>query len=497
MLIKNRIIWLAIVASVFIGCKKDDGISVMLENEVNEFIWFGMNTFYYWQGEVEDLSIDKYPTRNELNTFLNGYDDPKALFDDLLVDQDRFSWIVDDYEALENQFQGISKSFGYELGLLRVSSGSDDLLGYVKYVIPNGPAENAGLKRGDVFTTVNETKLNVNNYTSILFGTDSYTITLAEIQDNTITQTDNQVSMTAVQLTENPILKSDVLDIEGQKIAYLMYNQFIDNNAYHEELNSVFGEFKSAGVTDLVLDLRYNGGGALRTSRILASMIYGAGSSNDILGSILYNQNLADAGLNTDLKFFNEVPVFDNDGNQTSSYPMNRLNISRIFILTTGSSASASEFVIAGLLPYMDVTLIGTTTVGKNVGSITLYDSPDEGYLDKGSDLNPNHKYAIQPIISQLANSQGFTDYIDGLEPNVEVDEKDYLGNFQPLGDPSEPLLAEALAIISSVARVERADDNGLRTFDHDEPLKEVVNTILIDRELIPTVSPRNPSFIK
>lgn len=474
---------LVLIAGIAIGCKKDDGISVPLQNEVNEFVWFGMNGYYYWVDEIEDLSIDKYPTYNALHTFLNTYSDPENLFDDLMYEDDRFSWIVDDYEELEASFQGVSKSFGYELGLLRLSSGSDDLLGYVKYIVPGGPAESAGLQRGDLFTKVNGSKLTINNYQSVL-QSDSYTLNLSEVQNETITPTGESVSLIAVELSENPIFISETLEVEGGvKVGYLMYNQFINNNTYHAQMNDAFGQFKTDGITDLILDLRYNGGGSLTTSRILASMIYGEASSSDILGSIVYNSKLSEA--NTDLSFLTSVPVFDSEGNQSSSIPMNRLTLDRVFILITGSSASASEFVIAGLLPYMDVTLVGTTSVGKNVGSITLYDSPDEGYVEKGASLNPNHKYAMQPIISQLANSDGFTDYIDGFDPNIEVDEIDYLGEFKPLGDLSEPLLAEAIGIITGNARISRKPDNGMRAIP-DALKKEYLRTIHIDDKKVP-----------
>ncbi|MEQ8904053.1 S41 family peptidase [Ekhidna sp.] len=479
--IKGVIVLLIMLVSIA-GCKKDDGISVPLRNEVNEFIWFAMEAYYYWEAEVPDLSRERYPTYNALYSFLNRFDQPESLFEHLLVEKDRFSWIVDDYEELENSFQGVSKSFGYELGLVRIATGSDDIMGYVKYVVPNGPAKNSGLERGDIFTEVNGTKLTVNNYISLLFERDSYTITLSEIRNDTISSTGEEVTLNAVELTENPIFKSQVFEIEGLKVGYLMYNQFINNNTYHEELNNVFGQFRNQSISDLVLDLRYNGGGSLTTSRILASMIYGAATVNHVLGTIVYNDNLAQ--FNTDLEFFDKIPVYNNDGVITSTLPMNRLSINRIFILTSGSSASASEFVIAGLMPYMDVTLIGTTTVGKNVASATLYDSEDN---QKSTSLNPNHKYAIQPIISQLANSDGFSDYIDGLEPNVEVNEVDYLEDLPPIGASDEPLLAEALAIITGVARVERVNDSGREEFAGTEVMKPQ-NTILLDEADMPAV---------
>lgn len=481
--LKIKLVFSILIAGIIIGCKKDDGISVPLQNEINEFVWFGMNGYYYWVDEIDDLSLNKYSTYNELYTFLNNYSDPEGLFDDLLFQDDRFSWIVDDYEELEASFQGVAKSFGYELGLLRLSSSSDDLLGYVKYIVPGGPAESAGLERGDLFTSVNGQKLTINNYQDIL-QSDSYTLNLSEVQNESFTPTGESISMVAIELVENPIFISETLEVDGMKIGYLMYNQFINNNSYHSEMNNVFGQFKSDGITDLVLDLRYNGGGSITTSRILSSMIYGQGSSSDIIGSIIYNDNLS--SVNTDLTFLSAVPIFDSDGNQTSSIPMNRLNLNRVFILISGSSASASEFVIAGLLPYMNVTLIGTTSVGKNVGSITLYDSPKSGYVEKGADLNPNHKYAMQPIISQLANSEGFTDYIDGFDPNIEVDEVDYLGEFMPLGDPSEPLLAAALEVITGNARISRKPDNGMVAIPNLLQ-KEYLRTIYIDDENIPS----------
>lgn len=481
-LMKNKLIWLFLVIGTIYGCKKDEGgISVTLQNEVNEFIWFAMNDYYFWQAEVEDLTVEKYPTFNALYTFLNTYSQPESLFNALLYKDDRFSWIVDDYEELEQSFQGVSKSYGLRLGLLRLGGGGDDLMAYVRYVVPGGPADNAGLVRGDVFTEVNGQSLTLSNYISLLFESESATITLATIQDNVISSTNTEVSITAVELTENPILVSKVLDVGSSKVGYLMYNQFINNNAYHEEMNNAFGEFKNQGISDLVLDLRYNGGGSVTTSRILTSMIYGSASANTIMGSIIYNSKLS--RFNTNLPFLTEVPVFNNEGTQISTTAMNRLDINRIFVLIGGSSASASEFVIAGLLPYMDVTLIGTTTVGKNVGSITLYDSDDN---QKSATLNPNHKYAIQPIISQLANSQGFTDYINGLEPNIPVNEVDFLGTgLKPLGDPEEALLAEALAVISGAARVAKPPHSGREAIP-DPSINEPTSTILIDHPEVP-----------
>jgi len=119
------------------------------------------------------------------------------------------------------------------------------------------------------------------------------------------------------------------------------------------------------------------------------------------------------------------------------------LQLNRVYILTSNRSASASELLINGLSPHIEVIQVGTATYGKNVGSITLYD-----YIDNENDIrNPNHTYAMQPIVLRIANSEGFADYTNGLTPDIDLRES--ASTFGVLGDPSEPLLAAALSHMS------------------------------------------------
>jgi C-terminal processing protease CtpA/Prc len=127
---------------------------------------------------------------------------------------------------------------------------------------------------------------------------------------------------------------------------------------------------------------------------------------------------------------------------------INSLGLSKIYILTSRSTASASELVINGLKPYMTVEQIGDVTVGKNVGSVTLYDSPTFGNENR----NPNHRYAMQPIVLKIANSAGYGEYFNGLTPNYLL--KENYGNLGVLGDASEPLLSTALGKISGTAKM-------------------------------------------
>jgi C-terminal processing protease CtpA/Prc len=126
---------------------------------------------------------------------------------------------------------------------------------------------------------------------------------------------------------------------------------------------------------------------------------------------------------------------------------LNSLNLNRVYILTSNRSASASELLINGLAPHIEVLQIGDTTSGKNVGSITVYD-----YIDNNRTKNPDHTYALQPIILKIANSTGFSDYSDGLTPNPEFLLKEDIANLGVLGEVTEPLLALAISQINGAS---------------------------------------------
>ncbi|MDG1452059.1 MAG: peptidase S41, partial [Polaribacter sp.] len=108
--------------------------------EVQDFIWKGMNAYYFWQSNIPDLSDTRFASQSELNGFLQGYDSPEEIFEALRFQPglvDRFSWIVDDYIALENSFQGINTTTGMDFGLKRYNNNPTNVYGYVRYVIPN------------------------------------------------------------------------------------------------------------------------------------------------------------------------------------------------------------------------------------------------------------------------------------------------------------------------------------------------------------------------
>lgn len=475
------------------GCSKQESISPANEksglaipenSNPRGFIWQALNIYYYWQNNVSLLADGKFKNSEDLYNFANKYESPKKFFEALKYEKDRFSWIVDDYRKLERSFQGIRKSFGYSFGL--GTTQDDRVFGFVKYVVPNSPADKAGIKRGDLFTKIDDTQLTANNYKDLLFSKTTYKVGFAKIEKvdgkNKLTSIDKSASVSAVELKQNPILVEKTIKKNNIKIGYLCYNQFISNNNAHSELNNVFGKFKASGVTEMVLDLRYNSGGSILTCSLLASMLYPESSKDKEFGKIVYNNKIKKNDKRDSFKFYDQMPNISNGKIELTGSLINKINIKRLFVLTSGNTASASELIIAGLRAYMPVTIIGTKTVGKNVGSITLYDSPNDDFLGK-KNINPNHTYAMQPIVSQIANSKGFTDYTEGFQPNVESNEVKSLGNMKPLGDSDEQLFAEAIEIIAGQSAVARQDlstsDFVTKTIYHSE--SEQNSTILLD----------------
>ena len=472
---------------VFSSCKKSDDedpniIRIETDLEIIDFIWKGLNQYYYWQESVVNLSDSKKESESEYAYFLSQNPDPENFFNSLLHPDDNFSWIVDDYVELENMLQGIDISDGMEFGLY-VECNDQNIFGFVRYVQKDSDAESKGVKRGMVFSNINGTRLTRENYRDLLFNnsSSSYTIRFSEISYNQNNQCANiipgQEDLTLIKsrIVKNPIHISKIIENGGQKIGYLMYNQFLgvvesEGKDYNSELNDAFANFLSNGINDLVIDLRYNPGGRISTSINLASMITGQ-FNNQVFAKERWNsklmnywdENSPESLLN---RFTNKL------GNNQSIFS---LNLDRVFVLTSARTASASELLINGLDPYIDVIHIGDFTVGKNQGSITVYD-----YINDSRDKNPNHMYAMQPIVLKIGNVAGYTDFPNGLEPDIFI--KESLLNPGILGDIEEPLLKIAIDQISGDAI---SIENNYLFKEISTPEDELKEKIIIDDIII------------
>jgi C-terminal processing protease CtpA/Prc len=439
----------------------DDNINFS-NTEVKDFIWKGLNSVYLYKSDVPDLANDRFSSNEEYSEYLSDFETPEELFESLIYlpyDVDRFSRLFSNYFDFQNQQQGITLTNGLEFNLYLVPGSETEVFGAITLVLNNSVADNLGLERGQIFRAVDGVALTTSNLNALL-NQESYTLNFADYdnngtnsaEDDSVTINGESISLTAAQYTENPVHIVDILNVDDTLIGYLMYNGF--NSSFNGALNNAFGTFQSGGIEALVIDLRYNGGGSVQTAAYLASMITGQ-FNGDVFSKLFYNENLDE--LNRDYLFTNTI---ENVG------PINSLNLSKVYILTTNRrTASASEALINGLNPYIEVVVIGENTLGKTQSSLTVYDSPG---LFTTESVNPNHTYAMQPLVANSTNTNELLVPSTGLTPDIPISETP--STFDTLGSISEPLLREAIIDITGSL--------GRFYFEQYEPLREVRSSV-------------------
>ena len=423
------------------ACQKDDvpkeGEAPILTQKVNDFILVSMEDVYLWEKYLPNID--------------NNFEfDSEEYFHKLLYDEDKWSFITDDIEALEASFAGVETTFGYSLAFGRFSN-TGNLFALVEYVYPNSPASEAGLARGDIIMMLDGGDITDDNYKDLFYGS-TISITLG-INDNGTIVAGNSLSLTSEILNLDPVLITDIIEEGGRKIGYLFYAQYISN--YNSSLDDAFQYFQSNGITDLVLDIRYNPGGYISAAQHLCSSIapQSVVSSEDVLVTLQWNDFYQNYWQSNGID--NQIQV-----NFTSTNPVN-IDFSRIYILTGSGSASASELTITGLDPYMEVILLGDTTYGKYTGSITI--KPEDIYTDPAHYADFDN-WGLQPIVLRYANANGVTDFKDGFSPDFYV--YDDLWTGIPLGDPTEPLLAKAIEQITGLTKASTLKKQAIPSYE-------------------------------
>ncbi|MGZ0016539.1 S41 family peptidase [Yeosuana sp. AK3] len=469
---------LVFIASILlISCFEDNDDNQISANEINDFVWKGMNLFYLYKDNIPNLANDRFSSDAQYADYLNGFSGPEELFESLIYQRetvDKYSWIVDDFIALEQLFSGVSTSNGMEFQLFLQPNSSTQVFGIVRLVLPNSDAELKGVKRGDIFSTINGTPLTTSNLNDLL-SLNSYTINKAnyddkgtpETTDDAVVSGTESISLTKLEYTENPIYKTELFNVAGKTVGYLMYNGFTAN--FDGQLNDVFANFKANNVQSLILDLRYNPGGSVNSAILLSSMITGQ-FTGEVFSTEQWNSEFQ-------LVFENENPelLINRFTNNDDGAALNSLNLSKVYILATNASASASELVINSLDPYIEVIHIGDNTTGKYQASTTLYDS--ENFSREGA--NPNHSYAMQPLIFKSLNKVGNTDYDNGLTPDIVF--KESFLNLGVIGDVNETLLAAALADIENTGKL---IDIKSKNRTHLKPVKDSNSFIPFNNEM-------------
>ncbi|WP_423129114.1 S41 family peptidase [Gaoshiqia sp. Z1-71] len=432
-----RLLLVFLIPALVFSCKDDNDIEEEpIPAEVlsrNAWIKENMEDLYFWNNKIPNIDETKEA-------------DSEEYFYKLVYDtEDEWSWITDDYPSLAAEYSGVPVTMGYAPAFYLLQDNSSVVM-VVKYVYPGSAAAGAGLKRGDLIISINNTNLNTSNYYSLYSGT-SYSVQLGAINNNVISPTGTSLSMTARVTTTNPSIHHEVITVNSHKIGYLAYVEFIsgDQDVFLHALDNIFTEFNTSGITDLVVDLRYNPGGEIDAAAYLASAIAPASvvAAKDVLVNMRYNNDLQ-----AYLEYYST---------QYAHYLAYRFtevganaNLQRVYFLATDRTASASELLMTGLEPYMDVIHIGEATYGKYAGAWVMADDDEQ--------------WAMIPIVMKYANKNGYTDFVNGLQPDYPMDD-DIFGAV-PFGDPSDPMLAKAIELITgetAVASVKSAKTEILR----------------------------------
>ncbi len=366
---------------------------------------------YLWQAEVVDTDPNKFSTQAEY-------------FKSLTVkSKDKFSAAVD--TATINQFFEEDIELGY--GFLHLFSGTENGQAYVVIgeVSANSESQRKGLRRGSRLIEIDGQKITYplsRAQTNLLYpkfaGEQHRFVAIDPITNNTF-----ELTLSSEKAYINPVQKLKTFDYDNKKFGYLQYQSF--SPAGEQKLIDAFNHLKQQEVSELILDLRFNGGGAVTISTLLASMISSERLDKRIFLQFEYNsKNKYPDYLND----FYGVGIFKSQDSKRKPIP--RLGLKRVFVLTSNATCSASEAIINGLSPYLDVIIIGGTTCGKPYG-----------FAQKD-----NCGISYFAISMKVANANKFSDYQAGIRPTCTVqDDMRYA-----LGEPEEKLLATALNYSSS-----------------------------------------------
>ena len=326
-----------------------------------------------------------------------------------------------------------TSTYGMEFVLTSDPTGTTaHSIARVLYVLNDSPAQKAGIERGDWISAINEERITSDNYPKLMQG-GALSLTRSQIintENGLGWQVRDVLNMGAsVAMEINPFLVNTVLEIEGKKIAYLVYNEFATGpknegteSVYNEQMKQIFAQFKAQSPDAFILDLRYNNGGFLQCAQALGSLLAPSTTMGKDFVNLTFN-----AKANPPIIRY----PFD------TQYADANLNLNKIYILTGSQTASASEAVINGLIPYMgaeNVILIGTKTEGKNVAMSSF--------------KNETHGLTLWPVIAYVSNANNEGEYSEGFEPTYKLDENT-ISQWYPLGNPEEYLLKNTISLIT------------------------------------------------
>ena len=388
----KRALLLITVLSITIGflsCKKEE-IDENSNAYANEQLVLTMDEYYLWYDKLPEVNHLKYKT-------------PVELMDALLYKElDKWSYVTTKQEI--EAYYANAEFTGYGFGMGFDSSGNL----WITFIFDDSPLKKFGVDRGWKIARIDNKIVTYENATNLL-AQNSATFTLISPNNDEVT-----ANATKRVVKMNTVLMDTVYAKETGNIGYFALKGFVTPTI--DELNSTFKKFKENDIKELIVDLRYNGGGEVKTATHLANLIAGSKNNGKTLGTYVHNDKQTKR--NNDIKM------------DVADYS---LDLSRVVYITSTNTASASELVINGLDPFMDVTLVGSNTHGKPVGMYILSSDSD------------SFNWVFVPICFKIVNANGYGDYYDGIPVDFSAND----GINYPFGDLEEASLARAMEFLT------------------------------------------------
>lgn len=367
---------------------------------------------YLWYGQIPSgFNARSYDGPDKVMTAIRQYSTEPGFS----APVDRWSFAMKQAEW-DNVSAGISGDFG--LTVFFRTEG--DLR--VKAVEAASPAGLAGVRRGWRITAINGnttlTTANASMIVQAIYQSSSASISFQKPDNSTVT-----LNLSAAQYFENPVVLDTVYTVNAQKVGYFVFSSFLgDTASVYNAFSRIFNRFASAGVNDVIVDLRYNGGGYVTMAQKLANYLAPASANGQAMMTQQFNNKYSQ---------YDETEPF---------HKLGALNLSRVFFIVSNATASASELLINNLRPYMDVQLAGPSkTYGKPVGFFPI----------------PAGDWYIFPVSFKSVNRNGEGNYYSGLPLNSQVAD----GLDKDWGNTAELSLQAVLSFIAG---------NGYRTLSID-----------------------------
>jgi carboxyl-terminal processing protease len=401
--------------SLFASCKKNKDVQnnlnptpdpvASVEDRMKDSALEYSKDIYLWYNQIPStFNARTYADLDKLMTGIRQYSTEPGFSTPV----DRWSFAVKQQEW-DNVSSGISGDFGLDVFF----RAEGDLR--VKSVERSSPAGLAGIRRGWKITKINgNTNMTTSNADFIVQGvwnSANSSFSFEKPDGSTV-----NFNLSAAAYQEHPVMLDSVYNINSKTVGYFSFNSFLgDTNEVYNEFSRVFNKFASAGVNDVIVDLRYNGGGYVTVQEKLADWLAPSSANGQLMMKQQFNDKYTD---------YNSTDYFKKLGS---------LNLNRIFFIVSNSTASASELLINNLKPYMNVELVGPNkTYGKPVGFFPI----------------PVADWYIFPVSFRTTNKNGEGNYFNGMPLNNQVAD----GLDKDWGDLNESCLKSAISYITTGA---------------------------------------------